>query len=120
FTASCGALTVPASLVATSIVPSLVLTEPTITRSSDKVRCNGCDETRLVTASNGTVTSPANSVLISSFFPSGSSFTIVPVNRSPFFSVTWSAQVTGVSTTNQRRDNPSVRNIIVLLAESFF
>src|SRR5207253_297117 len=65
------------------------LTGPTTDCPSLDSTCNGEAEFNPCIADHLTVTSPANSVFITSSFPSD--FRIVPVRRSPFFNTIWSA-----------------------------
>src|SRR5690349_1906605 len=71
-----------------------------------------------VTASHCTVTSPASSDLTSSVFLSSSVFTMVPVSRSPFLRVTWSARSSAADKDNDSTTRMNVRRIRDLLAET--
>src|SRR5882672_6595564 len=88
-TLAMGSVTVPALGVATARLPSEVVTFPTTVLPSLKLTCRGWVELISMIAGHCTMTSPANSVLISRVL--SSDFSMVPVKRSPFFNTIWSA-----------------------------
>jgi len=64
-------------------------------------------------APHSMVTSPANSDFIVRLLPSY--FTMTPVNRSPFFITTWSANAPQLSATPVTSKTSSVRKFLLLL-----
>src|SRR3984893_2081998 len=118
-TVSFAAVTSPVVAVVTSSFPSTVVTGPTTVCPSFSARCNASGATMELTASHWTVTSPANSVLISNtvlVLSSGAStFTMVPLIRSPFFKVTWSARALTPSKHSTTVEKTTLRPTVVLL-----
>src|ERR1700730_18538647 len=119
-TVSFAAVTLPVVAVVTSSFPSTVVTGPTTVCPSFSARCSASGATMELTASHWTVTSPANSVLISNtvlVLSSGfaSTFTMVPLIRSPFFKVTWSARALTPSKHSSAVEKTTLRHTVVLL-----
>src|ERR1700676_5444318 len=112
-TASFGALDGAGAVSpATTNIPSRVVIFPERRLPSLSVRFRFCDDSMPRRASHLMVPSPAKSVLITRVLPSPD--TMLPLRRSPFFKLTWSASAAEAKNSNNVMEN-KLRRISVLL-----